>query len=132
MPSIIDTDVAIHLRDQNAAVVQRMSALDARPILSVITQIELENGVYADPQHSGIRRGAVDLLLANFAILPFDANAMLAYRAIVTSVGFSRRKVADRMIAATAIAHELSLITMNRGDFSDIPGLALTIWPSPA
>ena len=81
---------------------------------------------------SAMRRDAVDLLLATFPVLPFDADAMRAYRGIVASVGFSRRKVADRMVAATAIAHDLTLITMNGKDFSDIPGLPLTIWSSPA
>jgi predicted nucleic acid-binding protein len=36
------------------------------------------------------------------------------------------------MIAATAIDNGLTLITMNRTDFNDVPGLALVVWPSPA
>lgn len=132
MPHLIDTDVAIHLRDQTSAVVQRVSELDGRPLLSIVSQVELENGVYRDDRFKDIRRNAVDLLLANFTILPFDAAAMRAYRGIVANVGFSRRKVADRMVAATAVAHGLTLITMNGRDFGNIPGLSLTIWPSLA
>ncbi len=132
MSHLIDTDVAIHLRDQNSAVVQRVSELDRPPLLSIVTHVELENGVYSDDRFSAIRRDAVDLLLATFTVLPFDAEAVRAYRGIVASVGFSRRKVADRMVAATAIAHDLTLITINGSDFSDIPGLSLMIWPSPA
>ena len=64
--------------------------------------------------------------------LPFDTTAAVAYRNIVAATGFSRRKIPDRMIAATAIAHDLTLITMNGKDFSDIPGSRTETWPSPA
>ena len=42
--------------------------------------------------------------------------------------GFSRRKTIDHMIAATALANGLSLITLNAQDFRDVPGLLLEIW----
>ena len=32
------------------------------------------------------------------------------------------------MIAATALAHDLTLITANGGDFTDIEGLKLMVW----
>ena len=34
------------------------------------------------------------------------------------------------MIAAQAIARNLTLVTMNGGDFSDIEALTLEIWPA--
>jgi len=36
------------------------------------------------------------------------------------------------MIAAAALVHDLTVITMNGNDFRDVPGLKLEIWPSPA
>jgi len=131
VPYLIDTDVAIHVRDQTEAIVDRLSELGERPLLSIISQVELENGVYKDRTLTAIRRPAVDLLLMSFTILPFDADALVAYRTMLARVGFSRRKVADRMVAATAIVHDLTLITMNGADFRDIPDLKLEIWPSP-
>ena len=44
--------------------------------------------------------------------------------------GFSRRLVVDRMIAATALANDLSLATLNPRDFRDIPGLKIEDWSS--
>ncbi len=83
------------------------------------------------PALAARRRAAVDILLAVLPVLPFDAACLAAYRQIVETAGFSRRKVIDRMIAATALVHHLSLITLNRRDFADVPGLDLEVWPSP-
>lgn len=132
MPFLIDTDIAIHLRDQSEPVVRRVSELPGSPLLSIVSQVELENGVYRHPQLAGIRRPAVDLMLKSFILLPFDDQAVQSYRRIVELAGYSRRKIADRMVAATAMAHGLTLITMNGRDFGDIPGLSLELWPSPA
>jgi predicted nucleic acid-binding protein len=53
-----------------------------------------------------------------------------AYGRIVAAAGHSRRKVVDRMIAATALANGLTLITLNGADFPDLPGLDLVAWTS--
>lgn len=131
MSWLIDTDITIHLRDQNAEIVQRVSELDGRPSLSVVSQVELENGVYKETELTVIRRPAVDLLVRSFTVLPFDSEALRAYRAILAGAGYSRRKVADRMVAATALAHDLTLITINGRDFADVPGLRREVWRSP-
>lgn len=132
MAFLIDTDVAIHLRDREPGILQLLAELDARPALSVISRVELEGGVYAKPPLAEKRRRALDALLETLAVIPFDTVAADAYRRIVEAIGHSRPKVGDRMIAATAIVHDLTLITMNGGDFNDIPGLALMVWPNPA
>jgi tRNA(fMet)-specific endonuclease VapC len=131
VPFLIDTDVAIHLRDQVSDIVGRVANLGERPFLSIISQVELENGVYKNRALTEIRRPAVDLMLKSFVVLPFDAEAMYTYRTILAGSGYSRRKVSDRMVAATALVHDLTLITMNGRDFTDIAGLKLAAWPSP-
>ncbi|HEV3489657.1 MAG TPA: PIN domain-containing protein [Reyranella sp.] len=60
--------------------------------------------------------------------LPFDDAAADAYGAIVASAGYSRRKLLDHMIAAQALVHRASLVTMNAGDYADVPGLSLLAW----
>ena len=37
----------------------------------------------------------------------------------------------QRMIAATALVNNATLVTANEPDFADIPGLALEIWSAP-
>jgi len=129
---LIDTAIAAFMRDRQPDVLDAIARLEAPPFLSVISRVELESGVYAKAELAGKRRRAVDALLASLTILPFDDETAAAYGRIVATAGFSRRKIVDRMIAATALVHGLTLITINGKDFSDIPGLSLIVWPSPA
>jgi tRNA(fMet)-specific endonuclease VapC len=131
MASLLDTSVAILLRDSDSEADRLLAALNPRPALSVVTQVELEGGVRAKPELAAKRRAALDALLDVLPILPFDAACVAAYRGIVVAVGFSKRKVIDRMIAATALVHGLRMITLNGADFADVPGLDLEVWPTP-
>jgi len=131
LPWLLDTSVAILLRDADSEADLRLKSLDSIPALSIVSQVELEGGVVARPALAPKRRAAIDILLAALPVLPFDPACVAAYRQIVETAGFSRGKVIDRMIAATALVHNLSLITLDRRDFSDVPGLDLEVWPSP-
>lgn len=71
-------------------------------------------------------------MLSETRVVPFDASVVASYGEIVRALGYSRSKPIDRLIAATAIVHDLMLITINGDDFRDIPDLALEIWPDPA
>jgi predicted nucleic acid-binding protein len=119
---LLDTDVAIHLRDGDELVTAKVAAL------SVVSRVELEGGVYRDISQASIRRPRLDAILAAFPVLAFDDTAADAYRRIVESAGYSRRKILDRMIAAQALVHRATLVTRNEGDFRDVPGLDLMVW----
>jgi predicted nucleic acid-binding protein len=131
VPALIDTDIAIHLRDLKGEVLNRLASLDGPPCLSIISLVELEGGVHIRPDHAQWRRDRIDAMLETLALLPFDRECVSIYSRIVAAAGFSRRKVADRMIAATALLHELTLITMNGADYADIPNLKLETWETP-
>lgn len=128
MRALLDTNVAIHLRDGDGGILARLGALDEVPALSVITLVELEGGIYAAPDHGQMRRDRVDAMVRELAVLPFDEPCVAAYGRIVAAAGYSRRKVVDRMIAATALANGLTLITLNGADLQDIEGLDLEAW----
>jgi predicted nucleic acid-binding protein len=128
MAYLLDTDVAIHLRDGDAAVTEKIAALDDAVLMSIVTRIELEGGVYREPAFASVRRARLDAILAAIPALAFDDTAAEAYGAIVAHAGYSRRKLLDRMIAAQAIVHRATLVTMNATDFSGIPGLILLKW----
>jgi tRNA(fMet)-specific endonuclease VapC len=128
MAFLLDTDVAIHLRDGDAAITAKVSALDDAVLMSIVTRVELEGGVYREPAHAQVRRARLDAILAAIPAVAFDDAAADAYGEIVASAGYSRRKLLDRMIAAQALVHRSTLVTINVGDYADVPGLSLLAW----
>ena len=128
MAYLLDTNVAIHLRDGDETVTSQVVALEGAILLSVISRVEFEGGVYRNPAQVGIRRPRLDAMLVALPVLAFDDAAADAYRQIVEAVGYSRRKLLDRMIAAQALVHRATLVTMNAADFRDVPGLELLSW----
>jgi predicted nucleic acid-binding protein len=67
-------------------------------------------------------------LLEGVEELEFTGREVAAYASIIAVKGFSRRPVIDRMIAATALANDLDLATLNPRDFRGIPGLTIEDW----
>ncbi len=128
MAYLLDTNVAIQLRDGDAVVTDRIAGLDGAVLMSVITRVELEGGVHRDPANASLRRARLDTILAAIPTLAFDDVAADAYRTIVAHAGYSRRKLLDRLIAAQALVHRATLVTRNPGDFGDVPGLKVLSW----
>src|SRR5580704_10477407 len=64
MAVLLDTDVAIHLRDGGPAVPEKVSALGDAVLLSIVTRVELEGGVYRDPAYRDVRRVRLDTIFA--------------------------------------------------------------------
>ena len=125
---LLDTSVAIPLRDGDPGVWKRAATLDRAPYISILTAAELEGGVYRDPAHAATRRAAVDALQDRLDVIAFDEPELAAYRAILAAVGFNRARILDRLIAATALANGLALATRNPRDFEDIPDLVIEDW----
>jgi tRNA(fMet)-specific endonuclease VapC len=128
MSWLLDTNVAIHLRDGDTGITDRVLALDGAVLLSVVTRVELEGGVYREPAHAAVRRARLDVMLAALPTLAFDQAAADAYGTIVAGAGCSRRKLLDRMIAAQALVHRATLVTLDADDFRDVAGLQVEAW----
>ena len=128
MAYLLDTNVAIHLRDGDPEITGKVAALDDAVLMSIVTRVELEGGVHREPLQAGIRRARLDAMLRAIPSLAFDASAADAYGAIVAHSGYSRRKLLDRMIAAQAMVHHAVLVTMNPDDFADVVGLRVLTW----
>jgi tRNA(fMet)-specific endonuclease VapC len=125
---LLDTSAAILLRDDDPKAKSALAKLDSMPLLSAVTKVELEGGVHAREAMMAQRRVRLDALLQLLDVLDFTSEMAEVYSAIVAQTGFSRRKIIDRMIAATALAHDLTVITTNGEDFADIEGLQMEIW----
>jgi predicted nucleic acid-binding protein len=128
VPFLLDTNIIIHLRDGDPSIMDKVAALDGAILLSIVSRVELEGGVYRDPPQAGLRRPRLDAILEALPVLAFDDAAADAYRMIVEAAGYSRRKLLDRMIAAQALVHRATLVTQNPNDFHDVPGLGLLAW----
>ncbi len=125
---MLDTNIAIHLSDGDEEITAKVERLQTDVLLSVISRVELEGGVHAVRADAALRRMRLERLLESISVVPFDDVAANAYRNIVEAVGYSRRKVIDRMIAAHALVHRATLVTCNGDDFRDVPGLELLEW----
>lgn len=128
LPFLLDTSAAILLRDDDPAAKAALANLDAIPALSAVTKVELEGGVYVRPEMMAQRRLRLDALLEVFEVIDFSSQMASIYAQIVSHSGYSRRMIIDRMIAATALHLDLTLITTNGKDFVNIDGLKLKVW----
>jgi predicted nucleic acid-binding protein len=128
LSALLDTDIVIELRDGARWIDEQVASLSAPLYISAITRVELENGVHREPEWAPLRRERLDEVLSVVSTLDFSTEEIAAYRRIVEANGYSRRKTADRMTAATALAQGLLLVTLNGRDFRDVPGLELTEW----
>jgi predicted nucleic acid-binding protein len=120
---LLDTGIVIrHLRGRKN-VVQMLRGLGqhGRLCVSAITRLEIHARMHPDEQF------VTQKLLSRF--LTFDLDKKVADRA--GDYVYQTRKqgivlsVPDAIIAATAVQHNLSLVTLNRADFAPIPGLSL-------
>jgi predicted nucleic acid-binding protein len=111
--TLIDTSVAVALREGEAAILARAELLQSPALLSILSVVELEGGVSTAPEGAAVRRAILDEMYGTLDILPFFEREAAAYRRTVEICGFSRRLIVDRMIAATALANDLLLATLN-------------------
>lgn len=93
-----------------------------------MTRIELLNGVYRELELASVRQALLQQVLLQTITLDFSDTTLTRYETIIAATGYSRRKVNDRLIAATALEHGLTLATMNATDFRDVRGLVVEDW----
>jgi predicted nucleic acid-binding protein len=120
---LLDTSVVI---DLERIPVDR---LPRRVSISAITMAELSAGPAAsnDPHERARRQDRLQRAESVFEPIPFGTDAAraygLVYAAVVESGRQPRRRVADLLIAAVAIAEGLALVTRNVEDFAGLQDL---------
>src|SRR5580692_1077137 len=122
---VLDTSTIVLLGQLVAA------DLPHEPVITAVTLAELSVGplVANDEQERAARQARLQQAEADFEPLPFDAQAARSFGGVAASLRRSGRKVQarafDAMIAATAIANDLPVYTVNPSDFEGIAGLDL-------
>ncbi|MFJ1595599.1 type II toxin-antitoxin system VapC family toxin [Streptomyces sp. NPDC088261] len=134
------------LLDTNIVILRKWvdpQELPAEMAISAITLAELsagphevrrneEQGDYDEHTERGRRLDILQRAESEFDPIPFDAEAARIYgrvcAAVIGAGRKPRRRIADLMIAAIAIAEELPLFTTNPDDYKGLDGL-LTVVP---
>jgi tRNA(fMet)-specific endonuclease VapC len=124
---LIDTDWAIHYLNEHQSIVQRLhELLDDGLGLSIISLAELYEGVYYSRDPEGDEQDLNDFL-RGLTILGIDEAICKIFgkeRGRLRAVG---RIIGDfdLLIGATALHHDLTLLTNNRRHFERIEGLRI-------
>jgi tRNA(fMet)-specific endonuclease VapC len=127
MRYLIDTDWAIHYLNDRPDIVQRLHVLqDDGLALSLISLAELYEGVFYSRDPEGDERDLQDFL-RGVTVLGIDDGTCRIFgrergrlRAAGTLIGDF-----DLLIGATALHHNLTLLTNNRRHFERIDGLRI-------
>ena len=125
---LLDTSVVIDL-DRVA-----VQSLPREVAISVITLAELAAGPQAtdDLEERARHQDRLQRAEATFDPLPFDAEAARAYGRVYAAVARAGRKargrrMADLLIAATAVSARLPLYTRNPKDFAHLEKIATIV-----
>jgi tRNA(fMet)-specific endonuclease VapC len=119
---LLDANAVIEiLINADGRLVQRVADCDLGDLaLSSIAYAEVALGsVRGKPPSFQV----LEALLSQIELVPFDYAAGRAY----ATLPFKRASF-DRLIAAHALSLGLTLVTANKADFSDIPGLKVENW----
>ncbi len=129
MSYLVDSDWLIDYLDEKTEALQLIDQLAQDGIsISIITYMEIYQGVLRshDPV---LAQDQLKAFVAEVPILPFTrsvAERCAQLRETLRKQGKRpQRRALDIMIAATALAHDLVLVTRNVADYQDLPGLAL-------
>jgi tRNA(fMet)-specific endonuclease VapC len=130
MRYMLDTNICIYLmRSQPPQVATRFADLSVGDaVMSAITYAELRYGVALRPDEADRAEAALAALVEDIPVLPFDALAAECYGILRAGVRDRQRNALDRLIAAHALAHGLTLVTNNEADFIVYPGLQVENW----
>jgi len=127
---MLDTNMCIYLmKHQPQEVAARFAqCFVGEVVISAITLAELEFGVSCSGEKMAQNRGALDMLLEDILVVPFDAKSAGAYGPIRLATRDRKRDALDKLIAAHAVALNVVLVTNNEADFLNYPGLRMENW----
>ncbi|HET8681747.1 MAG TPA: type II toxin-antitoxin system VapC family toxin [Micromonosporaceae bacterium] len=124
---LINTNIVIHLGTLGPA------GLPEEMVICAVTLAELSAGPHHtdDPAERARRTSVLQHSEATFDPLPFDAEAGRAFGLVSAAVRAAgrtpRRRLADLMIAATAVANRLPVYTTNPDDFLGLDDLLAVV-----
>jgi predicted nucleic acid-binding protein len=121
---LCDTDVMIEFYRGNLEIVAKLRKIGQKNIaLSYITVGELIFGAFNKRELTKLKKSIDQLVL-----LDIDNKTCATFVELISTYALSHRlAVPDGFIAATAIAYDVELFTLNKKDFRFIEGLKLYV-----
>lgn len=126
---MLDTNMCIYLmKNQPEQVARRFAQCYVGDVVvSAITYAELEYGVTVS-ENSQRARSNLRSLIEDIPVAPFDISAASAYGPIREATRDRKKDQLDKLIAAHAVALNVTLVTNNERDFTAYPGLKIENW----
>jgi len=129
MKYLIDTDILIEFLNGNPQIVSRVEPLTSDGLaISVISYLEALQGMLRlddiEGSISDFSRAVGYIAFIEVTVPVARACAKIRYDLARAKRRFRNRSL-DLIIAATAIEYNLTLVTRNRDDYHDIPGLVM-------
>ncbi|MGJ8696356.1 MAG: type II toxin-antitoxin system VapC family toxin [Verrucomicrobiaceae bacterium] len=128
---LLDSDTCIAILRRNPDVVKKLKAHAPDQLaIAIPTYYELRIGIHKSADNRVRKEQQLDTLLSYLRIIPFEtAEAEMAAqtRALLEQKGTPIGSI-DYLIAGTALANNLKLITGNTDEFRRVPKLKLTNW----
>jgi tRNA(fMet)-specific endonuclease VapC len=136
MAYLLDSNAWIGWLRQNQpkliARIQQEGAANIR-LCSVVLGELLYGAERSGPAHRASNLQGVEQLRLRFTSLPFDDPAAEHYGSVRAHIANAGTPIGsnDLMIAAIALANDLTLVSHNTTEFSRVPGLKLEDWQIP-
>lgn len=127
---LLDTNTCIHAINGVRVVRRQLRSRSPDDCqISAITVAELLFGALRSARPTDNQR-RIESFVEPFVIEPFDEGAAAAYAAIRRDLEAHGARIGERdtLIAATAMARGLTVVTNNTSEFGRIPGLKLEDW----
>lgn len=131
MKYMLDTNICIYIiKKQPENVLKKFKTLIPSDLcLSSITLGELEYGVQKS-QHQHKNHIALQEFILPLSVLPFNEEAAVSYGHLRAALEKQGKPIGalDLIIAAHAKSLKLSLVTNNKKEFMQVPGLKIENW----
>lgn len=132
MGALIDSSVLVAAERGELDLEDALAGFDDELAISAVTASELLHGVHRarDETRRARREAYVEALLTGLPVIAFDLVAARLHARLSARMAESGRTVGahDLIIAATALARGLDVVTRDERSFARIPELSLLRW----
>lgn len=130
MRYLLDTSTCVQILRAHEPTLRRFAALGPDDVaISAVTVAELRYGELKGRTPSRAR-ARLSAFLGALQVLPFDADAAERHARTRLTLAKARTPIGERdlIIAATALAASLTVVTGNLREFSRVPALDVISW----